>query len=192
MTIKGATMRRAFLVLAATLPLILSGGGVGAWENEGQQVPCDFVTGGGFIVGQGGSDLSAGAHGNFGVGGGVKNGAWWGHLEYNDHGSSMVRTVHGTGVTGYIHPTVCDTSSTAREIDGTCVINGSIPCKYRVLVDDLGEPGRDVDRFAIQVSVNDSIVYQAGWCFDYVPISGGNIQLHKGNNSNTPPAGTCG
>src|SRR5437773_9809240 len=63
---------------------------------------CDFVTGGGFIVGAGASSLAFGASANFGVGGGVKNGAFWGHLEYNDHSTSPPMQVHGTSVTGYL------------------------------------------------------------------------------------------
>jgi hypothetical protein len=77
--------------------------------------PSDFVTGGGFIV------FPNGAHGNFGVAGGCKNGAFFGHLEYVDHGSTMVPTtvpppfrVHGTSVTGYFY-----VDSTTRDILGT-------------------------------------------------------------------------
>src|SRR6266581_6579882 len=51
----------------------------------------DFVTGGGWIV------PPSGAKGTFGVAGGIKNGALWGHLTYIDHGSDM--KVKGTGVT---------------------------------------------------------------------------------------------
>src|SRR5712692_6070980 len=93
-------MRKTLWVFTSLLILIASVGLVRAWGTN-QPVPCDFVTGGGFIVGAGGSSLRTDVHGNFGVGGGVKNGAFWGHLEYNDHGSSSIRTVHGTSVTGY-------------------------------------------------------------------------------------------
>src|SRR5258705_12111590 len=68
--------------------------------NEGN-VACDAVTGGGWILGSGSSSVEAGAKANFGVGGGGKNGAFWGHLEYNDHSTSPPTQVHGTGVTGY-------------------------------------------------------------------------------------------
>src|ERR1051325_4634042 len=40
----------------------------------------DFVTGGGWIVG------SSGEKANFGVAGGIRKGALWGHLNYIDHG----------------------------------------------------------------------------------------------------------
>src|SRR5712691_8831826 len=109
-------MRKSLWGLTSLLVVLMSVGLVGAWGTG--QVPCDFITGGGFIVGNGGSSLSYGAHGNFGVGGGVKNGAFWGHLEYNDHGSSSVRTVHGTGVTSYIY-----IDAKTRYMQGTCRVN---------------------------------------------------------------------
>ncbi len=159
-------MRRLILGLAAfAMLLLLSPTPAGAWATD-HTVPCDFVTGGGFIVGNGGSDLQAGAHGNFGVGGGVKNGAFWGHLEYNDHGSSSVRTVHGTSVTGYQVADSClGRSGPTRDISGTCKINQSVDCTYTVRVTDNGEPGINNDEFSIRVMVGGSVVYQAGACF---------------------------
>ena len=43
----------------------------------------DFVTGGGWITG-----TPSGERGTFGVAGGIKNGALWGHLTYIDHGQN--------------------------------------------------------------------------------------------------------
>src|SRR5438094_139310 len=57
--------------------------------------PADFITGGGWITG-----TPSGAKANFGVAGGIKQGTFWGHLTYNDHGSNGPQ-VKGTGVTGY-------------------------------------------------------------------------------------------
>ena len=51
----------------------------------------DFVTGGGWIT------TPSGEKGNFGVAGGIKNGALWGHLTYIDHGQNGPK-VKGTGV----------------------------------------------------------------------------------------------
>jgi hypothetical protein len=147
-------------------------------------VACDFVTGGGFIVGSGAptSSLTAGAQANFGVGGGVKNGAFWGHLEYNDHSTSPPMQVHGTSVTGYSFGT---DPTTDRVIMGTARINGVDGYTYMVEVSDRGEPGRGVDRFSIELSNG----YEAGFTYGDGPIAGGNIQLHKANPSNTPPPG---
>jgi hypothetical protein len=111
----------------------------------------DFVTGGGWI----------GDKANFGVAGGIKNGAFWGHLTYIDHGGPKVK---GTGVTAYVV-----TGSTSRHIEGTAEVNGQSGFTYKVDVTDNGEPGRE-DIFSISVSNG----YSASGT-----LTGGNIQLHK-------------
>ena len=116
----------------------------------------DFVTGGGWITG-----TPSGAKGTFGVAGGIKNGALWGHLTYIDHGTNM--KVKGTGVTAY---TV--TGPTTRHIEGTADINGRSG-SYQVDVSDNGEPGRN-DMFSIMLSNG----YSASGL-----LIGGNIQLHQ-------------
>src|SRR5437870_9193998 len=83
----------------------------------------DFVTGGGWIT------APSGAKGTFGVAGGIKNGALWGHLTYIDHGTNM--KVKGTGVTAY---TV--TSPTTRHIAGSAEIDGRSGFTYQVDVSD--------------------------------------------------------
>lgn len=115
----------------------------------------DFVTGGGFITG-----TPSGLRANFGVAGGIKNGALWGHLTYIDHGSGM--QVKGTAVTSYqtINPTT-------RRITGTAAING-VAGTYDVVVSDAGEPGT-ADTFTISLSNG----YTASGT-----LVGGNIQLH--------------
>ena len=117
----------------------------------------DFVTGGGWITG-----TPSGGKGNFGVAGGIKNGAFWGHLTYIDHGSGM--KVHGTGVTAYA---VLDDST--RGIQGTAEINGQGGFTYEVDVADRGEPGSN-DSFTITLSNGYSATGN---------LSGGNIQLHN-------------
>src|SRR5258706_2343076 len=86
----GMTMRKVWIRVAtqlATLALLLASGSAFAW-------PCDFLTGGGFII-------HNGAKANFGVGGGCKDGSpTWGHLEYIDHGTGL--NVHWTSITAYI------------------------------------------------------------------------------------------
>ncbi len=115
----------------------------------------DFVTGGGFITG-----TPSGLRANFGVAGGIKNGALWGHLTYIDHGSGM--QVKGTAVTSY---QTIDT--TTRRITGTATING-VAGTYDVIVSDKGEPGTN-DTLAITLSNG----YTASGT-----LVGGNIQLH--------------
>jgi hypothetical protein len=120
---------------------------------------CDFITGGGWIITPYGK-------GTFGVGGGLKNGQLWGHLEYHDHGSGL--NVHGTGVTAYgIIP-----GTNIREIQGTAEINGQGGYTYIVDVADNGEPGRN-DVFQITLSNG----YGAGSTL-MGDLGGGNIQLH--------------
>src|SRR5213594_4989480 len=99
MTLKRTMMRKITLLFLTGSLVVLGGGRVFPWGTE-QQPPKDFVTGGGFIF-----CTPSGAMANFGVGGGVKNGAFWGHLEYNDHSTSPPMQVHGTGVTGYFFGT---------------------------------------------------------------------------------------
>jgi hypothetical protein len=120
----------------------------------------DFVTGGGWITG-----TPSGAKGNFGVAGGIKQGALWGHLNYIDHGPNGPR-VRGTGVTAYKV-----VSTTSRHIEGTAAVNGQDGFTYQVDVADNGEPGTN-DTFAVQV-FGPGYSYSAGGT-----LGGGNIQLH--------------
>lgn len=112
----------------------------------------DFVTGGGRL----GDPTS-----NFAVAGGVKHGAFWGHLLYVDHQNRV--KAKGTSVTAYRI-----TGPTTREIEGTCEINGR-EGTYRVDIDDQGEPG--IGRDTIVLTLN-NIEVAAG------TLNGGNIQLH--------------
>jgi len=116
----------------------------------------DFLTGGGWI------NTPSGARANFAVAGGIKNGAFWGHLLYIDHGTGM--KVKGTGVTAY----TVGATATTRHIEGTDEIGG-FQGRYAVDAADNGEPGRGVDTFDINLSN-----YQAGGL-----LAGGNIQLHQ-------------
>jgi hypothetical protein len=118
----------------------------------------DFVTGGGWITG-----TPSGAKGTFAVAGGIKNGAYWGHLTYIDHGANGPK-VKGTGVTAY---QVVD--AVTRHIEGTAEINGQSGFTYQVDVADNGEPGRN-DTFALNLS---------NGYFASGTLAGGNIQLHK-------------
>ncbi len=123
------------------------------------QVSCtggDFVTGGGWIT------SPSGAKANFAVAGGIKQGAFWGHLNYIDHGTGM--KVKGMGVTAY-----SGTGPTTRHIEGTADIDGTSGT-YKVDVADNAEPGRGADTFNIILSNG----YSAGGT-----LGGGNIQLHK-------------
>src|SRR5437899_3527961 len=123
----------------------------------------DFVTGGGWIIG-----TPSGARANFGVAGGIRNGAFWGHLHYIDHATRM--HVKATAVTGY---QTDPNDSDCRIIDYAVVIDDQ-PGTARVRVCDKGEPGRN-DIFEIQLSNG----YFAGGDLGGSHPGGGNIQLHE-------------
>jgi hypothetical protein len=120
----------------------------------------DFVTGGGRIT------TPSGSKANFGVAGGIRNGAFWGHLVYIDHANTGPK-VKGTEVTAYFG------EGNTRVIQGKAEVNGKDGHTYEVRVTDNGEPGRN-DTFSITVSLSGSVVYAASG-----PLEGGNIQLHR-------------
>ncbi len=187
-------MRKIILSFVVASLVLLVNGRVFPWGNE--QPPKDFVTGGGFIF-----CTPSGAEGNFGVGGGVKNGAFWGHLNYLDHGMGL--HVTGTSVTNYFDPSP---PSTTRDICGEADTNLFGHVCYRVRVADFGEPGKDdhfgirlVDCFRTGAELYRTTSNQTdGTCDLGAPGSGepagGNIQLHKGNASNFGPTSgaSCG
>jgi hypothetical protein len=118
---------------------------------------------GDFVTGRGSITTASGAKGTFGVAGGIKNGALWGHLTYTDHGRNGPKA-KGTSVTKYA---VVD--SLTRRIEGTADINGRGGFTYRVDVSGNREPGRD-DMFSLVLSNG----YRASGL-----LEGGNIQFHK-------------
>jgi len=155
----------ADVVISSAFAGITCGSTTTGGTPPGGQPPaeCDFVTGGGWITG-----TPSGAKANFGVAGGIKNGAFWGHLNYIDHGSGM--HVKATAVTGYA---VDPNDSDCRIIDYNVTIDGQ-GGTGRVRVCDKGEPGRN-DIFQIQLSDG----YLAGGDLGGSRPGGGNIQLHN-------------
>ena len=154
-----------------------------AQQNDPCNFESDFVTGGGFIV------FTHGAHGNFGVAGGCKNGSFFGHLEYVDHGSRIDTSaptpfnVHWMSITAYRV-----TNATTREICGTARTNDNThsTVDFHVTVQDndgLGMP----DTFRIQLFVDSNPAF-----YDTLlkPLGGGNIEIHKPTSTPTND-GTC-
>jgi hypothetical protein len=140
--------------------------------------PCDFITGGGFVF----TDL--GAKANFGSHGGCKHEAFWGHVNYVDHGGFMGKTpyhVNSTEITGYL---MDEGFPNARDICGFARTNAGETLRFRVRMEDNGEPGR-LDRFGIRLE--NGYLVTARLLGDGGP-GGGNIQLHKPNPSTTPPS----
>ena len=137
--------------------------------------PCDFVTGGGFVFKDNGEQI------NYGVHGGCKNGEFWGHVNFVDHENQF--HFNSTRITGYVWDPAMPNS---RDICGWGRINTQeqeVMFRFRVV--DNGEPGRSgPDRAGIMIDN----WYTSGERFYRATlrkISGGNLQLHKGNKSNT-------
>src|ERR1700681_1306672 len=178
---RGMTMRKLWTRVAtqlATFALLLASG-------SAFDCPCDFLTGGGFII-------YNGAKANFGVGGGCKDGSpTWGHLEYIDHGIGL--NVHWTSITAYIEVDSSVASrgklTGARQVCGTARTNLFGDVDFVVQARDAGEPGVN-DQFDIRLRKAGLIVYDTTTqCFPHylgssAPCApgtggGGNIQLHK-------------
>src|SRR2546428_3075105 len=191
---------RTIIGLLGVAALVLTGGPAGAQAPP----PCDFVTGGGTIT----TDSNTKA--NFGVGGSCKPAGdghtLWGHLEYIDHGFDTDTVnklnVHWTDITGYffcfdkactmfVDPPGQPTGT--RLICGTARTNLPSPddtVNWAVKVTDNNEPGTNNDKFMINV-VGGNLDYTSG---DQT-LAGGNIQLHKPNNSGSfsvaPDSSNC-
>jgi hypothetical protein len=180
-------MRRMFLILIGVATSVLIGVPASAGEVPPcNEQPCDFLTGGGFIV------RDSGAHANFGVGGGCKHGSpTWGHLEYIDHGTGL--NVHWETITAYLFVDQGEPShgqpTGARYICGTARTNQFGNVDWAVFARDTGEPGDD-DEFTIRLRDSSGvIVYTTETDSDHTlggsGSGGGNIQLHKPNPSTT-------
>jgi len=140
---------------------------------------CDFTTGGGFVFADTGAQTTFGSHG------GCKHQAFWGHVNYVDHGGRLNTVpyhVDSLEITGYFFDPA-DTNPNARHICGFARTNDGERVRFRVKMEDNGEPGR-ADRFGIRLSngyVVPTRLLGAGG------PGGGNVQLHKPNPSTTAP-----
>ena len=139
--------------------------------------PCDFITGGGFIF------TDAGAMANFGSHGGCKNRGFWGHVNYVDHGEFLGQSpyhVDSVEITGYL---IDPAFPTARDICGWARTNAGEYVRFRVRMEDNGEPGVN-DRFGIRLSNGYLVIPRL---LGNGGPGGGNIQLHMPNPSKTGP-----
>ena len=167
-------MRRTIYSLVAT-PLLLAGvlTASSAYAHF-VPAPCDFITGGGFVF------TDSGARANFGAHGGCKHGAFWGHVNFLDHNFNPPGHLRSTEITGYL---MDPAFPNARDICGFGVVTvngGSFTARFRVRMEDNGEPGRGVDRFGVRIDNVYDLTTRT--------LVGGNIQLHKPNPSTTGPS----
>ena len=150
--------------------------------------PCDFTTGGGFVI------TDQGNHANFGLVAGCKHGGFFGHFNFVDHNTDgqpfAGLHISSTQITGYFDPCFNGCGNpppTYRDICGTANSNlfGSIFFRARTF--DGGEPGsgpNGPDRFGLKIEqdgVGETVVVSTRF------LAGGNIQLHKPNPSTTGP-----
>ena len=158
--------------------LALSIGVPGVAQAHMVQAPCDFVTAGGFVFKDNGNRANFGAHG------GCKHGQFWGHVNYVDHENQF--HMNSTRITGYLFDPATPNS---RDICGWARINDQDQeVMFRVRLVDNGEPGRS-DTFGITIdnwySSGDRFYHVSSRRLGNGGPGGGNVQLHKGNNSNT-------
>jgi hypothetical protein len=165
---------RSLCALVGALVLTLGGSAVSAQDEP--PPPCDFLTGGGYITDPQGIQ---GTRANFAVGGGCKHESFWGHLQYHDKYIDV--KIHGISITGYVpDPTdpvnarlICGTGRTKEEDEVTFIVRAK----------DDDEPGM-LDEFDIQVT--GAAVYSTFLMPGvFHKLDGGNIQLHKPNQSNS-------
>ncbi len=173
-------MRRTIYMLVA-LPLVLAGVlTAGSANAHFVPAPCDFITGGGWVIGDSGQFVNFGAHG------GCKNGAFWGHVNVLDHSYNPPGHLRSTEITGYL---MDPAFPNARDICGTGVVsvNGStFDVRFRVRMEDNGEPGGS-DRFGLRL--NNGYHLSTRELGPPGPTGGGgNIQLHKENKSTKGPS----
>jgi len=148
--------------------------------------PCDFTTGGGFVI------TDSGNHANFGLVGGCKNGGFYGHVNFVDHDTSgMFAGLHVSSDTidAYLEPAV---GSRVRDICGTADTNLFGTVKFRARTEDNADPnpgGSGVDKFGVKITgVSPPYTGVSAVVVSTRLLAGGDIELHKPNPSNTGPS----
>src|SRR5713226_9018949 len=121
--------------------------------------PCDFTTGGGWILIPSGTASGSaalpesGAKANFGIVGGCKNGGFFGHVNYVDHNNGL--HVSSTQITGYFDAGNADGTlpSKHRDICGTATTNnlGNVWFRVRTIDAEQQNPPPPKDKFGIKL-----------------------------------------
>jgi hypothetical protein len=148
--------------------------------------PCDFTTGGGFVL------TDSGNHANFGLVGGCKNGGFFGHVNFVDHDTSGTFAglhVSSDTIDAYFEPVA---GSNVRDICGTADTNLFGTVKFRARTEDNADPnpgGRGVDKFGLKLTgVSPPFTGMSAVVITTRVLAGGDIELHKPNPSTTGPA----
>lgn len=147
--------------------------------------PCDFTTGGGFVI------TDNNNHANFGLVGGCKNGGFFGHVNFVDHDTSGIFAgLHVNGpVSAYFEPAA---GSNVRDLCGTADTNLFGTVKFRAKTEDNADPnpgGRGVDKFGLKLTgVSPPYTGESAVVVTTRLLAGGDIELHKPNPSTTGPS----
>lgn len=148
--------------------------------------PCDFTTGGGFVI------TDSGNHANFGLVGGCKNGGFFGHVNFVDHDTTGMFAglhVNSDTVDAYFEPAA---GSNVRDICGTADTNLFGTVKYRARTEDNNDPnpgGAGVDKFGLKLTgVSPPYTGASAVVISTRVLGGGDIELHKQNPSTTGPS----
>lgn len=182
--------RREWAIALTLVMGIALGTGMSVVGAQGVPDPCDFATGGGFVITDGGYKANFGAHG------GCKNGKFWGHVNFVDHTTGY--HVSSTDITAYIAP--FGVESPVRDICGLARTNRNDdpqPVWFRVRLVDNGEPG-SLDQFGIKLAARTSAEDEFPTFQEIYEVSprdlstfkpgAGNVELHDANGpSSVPP-----
>jgi hypothetical protein len=148
--------------------------------------PCDFTTGGGFVI------TDSGNHANFGLVGGCKNGGFFGHVNFVDHDTTGIFAglhVSSDTIDAYFEPAA---GSNVRDICGTADTNLFGTVKFRARTEDNGDPnpgGIGVDKFGLKITgVSPPFTGVSAVVVSTRTLAGGDIELHKPNPSTTGPS----
>jgi hypothetical protein len=148
--------------------------------------PCDFTTGGGFVI------TDNGNHANFGLVGGCKNGGFFGHVNFVDHdttGTFAGLHVNSDSIDAYFEPAA---GSNIRDICGTADTNLFGTVKFRARTEDNADPnpgGQGIDKFGLKLTgVSPPWTGMSAVVIPTRVLAGGDIELHKPNPSTTGPS----
>ncbi|TLY78790.1 MAG: hypothetical protein E6K41_13700 [Gammaproteobacteria bacterium] len=183
------TITRLVLTLVVTgfLASVAIFTGIPAAKAHIVPFPCDFTTGGGFVI------TDNGYHANFGLVGGCKHDGFFGHVNFVDHdetGEYAGLHVSSDSIDAYFEPAP---GSNVRDICGTADTNLFGTVKFRARTEDNSDPspgdGRGVDKFGLKLTgVSPPFTGISAVIVSTRVLAGGHIELHKPNPSNTGPS----
>src|SRR5256714_10093381 len=151
--------------------------------------PCDFTTGGGFVI------TDNGYHATFGLVGGCKHDGFFGHVNFVDHaqtGEYAGLQVSSDSIDAYSEPAP---GSNVRDICGTADTNLFGTVKFRARTEDNSDPspGRGVDKFGLKLTgVSPPYTGVTGLVITTRVLAGGHIELHQPDRSNYRPGAPPG